>query len=99
MVHVHRDATQAAKPGDLVLLRIQTSVLNGGMSRETQLEWVVGTQDQLVMALERALLAYPRAEHLTVWSTSTEAFGEEGSLAAGIPGKTPIRFDVEVIRG
>ena len=99
MVHVHRDATQAAKHGDLVRLRIQTSVLDGGMSRETQLEWVVGTQDQLVMALERALLAYPRAEQMTVWSTSTQAFGEEGSLAAGIPGKTPIRFDVEVIRG
>lgn len=99
MVHVHRDATQATKKGDLVQLRIQTSVLDGRLSRETQLEWVVGTQDQLVMALERALLAYPQAEHLTVWSTSTHAFGEEGSMAAGIPGKTPIRFDVEVIGG
>ena len=78
-------------------LRIRTSACVGNFERETQLEWRPGTQDQLVPALELAVLHSRQAERLTVWSVSEQAFGSKGSSRAGIPPRTPLRFDVEVV--
>jgi FKBP-type peptidyl-prolyl cis-trans isomerase len=50
-----------------------------------------------VSALERAVMHSRIAEKFTVWSVSDQAFGSQGSSRAGIPSRTPLRFDVEVI--
>ena len=78
-------------------LRIRTSACVGNFERETQMEWRPGTQDQLVPALERAVLHLRQAERFTLWSVSEQAFGSQGSFRAGIPPHTPLRFDVEVV--
>ena len=51
------------------------------------MEWRLGTQDQLVPALERAVSHSRQAERFTVpkWSVSEQAFGSQGSSRAGVP--------------
>ena len=78
-------------------LRIRTSACVGDFERETLMEWRLGTQDQLVPALERAVFHSRQAERFTVWSVSEQAFGSKGSSRAGIPPHTPLRFDIEVV--
>lgn len=75
------------------------SILEGGQGRESTLEWVRGTPDQLVPALEKALLVHPGAEVMTVWTTSEHAFQKKGVPAAGVRPRTPVRFDVQVSAG
>lgn len=92
------------EPGDgAVRLDILTvdaqSILEGGQGRESTLEWVRGTPDQLVPALEKALLVHPGAEVMTVWTTSEHAFQKKGVPAAGVRPRTPVRFDVQVSAG
>lgn len=94
---VHSEHSQPQEVGQTVLLRIRTATLDASMERETQMEWQVGTQDQLVPALEQALSSQPTAQTLTVWCTSAQAFGRDGSQEAGIAPHTPIRFEVEVV--
>lgn len=95
---VHSEHSQPQEVGQTVFLRIRTATLDASMERETQMEWQVGTQDQLVPALEKALIEYPRAERLTIWSTTSSAFGELGLPTVQIPARTPLRFDVAVIQ-
>ena len=94
---VHSEHSQPRAIDQTVLLRIRTATLDASMERETQMEWQVGTQDQLVPALEQALSSQPTAQTLTVWCTSAQAFGRDGSSEAGIAPHTPIRFEVEVV--
>ena len=85
-------------PNEAVALNIRTASMDGAFERETQMEWIVGTQDQLVPAIEETLLVMPNARTISIWTTSVSAFGAEGSPEAGIPERTPLRFDVEIIR-
>ena len=94
---VHSGHSKPREVDQTVLLRIRTATLDASMERETQMEWKVGTQDQLVSALERAVMKSRIVEKFTVWSVSDQAFGSQGSSRAGIPARTPLRFDVEVI--
>lgn len=96
-VQVHSEHSKPQEVDDTVLLRIRTATLDASMERETQMEWKVGTQDQLVPALEQALSSLPTAQTLTVWCTSALAFGRDGSPEAGIAPHTPLRFEVEVV--
>lgn len=96
-VQVHSVHSKPRAIDQTVLLRIRTATLDASMERETQMEWQVGTQDQLVPALEQALSSLPTAQTLTVWSTSAQAFGRDGSPEAGIAPHTPLRFEVEVV--
>lgn len=95
---VHSEHSQPQEVGQTVLLRIRTATLDASMERETQMDWKVGTQDQLVPALEKALSSLPTAQTLTVWCTSAQGFGRDGSPEAGILPCTPLRFEVEVIQ-
>ena len=95
-VQVHSAHSKPQEVGQTVLLRIRTATLDASMERETQMEWQVGTQDQLVPALEKALSSLPTSQTLTVWCTSAQAFGRDGSPEAGILPRTPLRFEVEV---
>ena len=95
---VHSEHGKPRQVDETVLLRIRTATLDASMERETQMEWKVGTQDQLVPALEQALSDHPSAQTLTVWCTSSMAFGRDGSPEAGIAPHTPLRFEVEVTR-
>ena len=97
-VQVHSDHSKPREVDETVLLRIRTATLDASMERETQMEWKVGTQDQLVPALEKALSSLPTAQTLTVWCTSAQAFGRDGSQEAGILPRTPLRFEVEVVQ-
>ena len=97
-VQVHSEHSKPREVDETVLLRIRTATLDAFMERETQMEWKVGTQDQLVPALEQTLSAHPSAQTLTVWCSSLMAFGLDGSPEAGIAPHTPLRFEVEVIR-
>ena len=97
-VQVHSEHSKPRQVDETVLLRIRTATLDASMERETQMEWKVGTQDQLVPALEKALSSLPTAQTLTVWCTSFMAFGRDGSPEAGIAPHTPLRFEVEVAR-
>ena len=72
------------------------SILEGEQGKESAMEWSRGTPDQLVPALEKALLAHPGAEVLTVWTTSEHAFQRKGLPSAGVRPSTPVRFDVQV---
>ena len=72
------------------------SILEGEQGRESVMEWSRGTPDQLVPALEKALLAHPGAEVMTVWTTSEHAFQRKGVPAAGVRPRTPVRFDVQL---
>lgn len=72
------------------------SILAGEQGIESAMEWSRGTPDQLVPALEKALLAHPGAEVLTVWTTSEYAFQPKGVPSAGVRPRTPVRFDVQV---
>ena len=94
---VHDTRSEPLRSGQSVLLRIRTTMLTGPFERETQMEWTVGTQDQIVPAIEQAILSHPQANTMTVWSTSAQAFGVEGSPKAGIPAHAPLRFDLEVL--
>ncbi len=94
---VHSEHNRPLEPKQNVLLRIRTATLDASMKRETQMEWKVGTQDQLVPALEQALSSLPSAHTLTIWCTSDMAFGHDGSPEAGIAPHTPLRFEVEVV--
>ena len=96
-VQVHSEHSKPREVDQTVLLRIRTATLDASMERETQMEWKVGTQDQLVPALEQALSSQPTAQTLTVWCTSFMAFGRDGSPEAGIAPHTPLRFEVEVV--
>ena len=96
-VQVHSAHSKPREVDETVLLRIRTATLDASMERETQMEWQVGTQDQLVPALEQALSSLPTAQTLTVWCTSALAFGRDGSPEAGIAPHTPLRFEVEVV--
>ena len=96
-VQVHSAHSKPREVDQTVLLRIRTATLDASMERETQMEWKVGTQDQLVPALEQALSSLSTAQTLTVWCTSAQAFGRDGSPEAGIAPHTPIRFEVEVV--
>ena len=96
-VQVHSEYSKPREVDQTVLLRIRTATLDASMERETQMEWKVGTQDQLVPALEQALSSLPTAQTLTVWCTSFMAFGRDGSPEAGIVPRTPLRFEVEVV--
>ncbi|MGB0149893.1 MAG: FKBP-type peptidyl-prolyl cis-trans isomerase [Flavobacteriales bacterium] len=95
---VHSEHSQPQEIGQTVLLRIRTATLDASMERETQMEWQVGTQDQLVPALELALSSKSSAQTLTVWCTSSMAFGRNGSPEVGIAPNTPLRFEVEVVQ-
>ena len=95
-VQVHSEHSKPREVDQTVLLRIRTATLDASMERETQMEWMVGSQDQLVPALEKALSSLPTAQTLTVWCTSAQAFGRDGSPEAGILPRTPLRFEVEV---
>jgi len=95
--HVYSEHNRPVEPKQNVLLRIRTATLDASMERETQMEWKVGTQDQLVPALEQALSSLPSAHTLTIWCTSAMAFGDQGSPEAGIAPHTPLRFEVEVV--
>ena len=97
-VQVHSEHSKPHEVDETVLLRIRTATLDASMERETQMEWKVGTQDQLVPALEKALSSLPTAQTLTVWCTSAHAFGRDGSPEAGILPRTPLRFEVEVVQ-
>ena len=97
-VQVHSEHSKPQEVDETVLLRIRTATLDASMERETQMEWKVGTQDQLVPALEKALSSLPTAQTLTVWCTSSMAFGRDGSPGADIAPQMPLRFEVEVIR-
>lgn len=94
---VHSEHNRPLEPKQNVLLRIRTATLDASMERETQMEWKVDTQDQLVPALEQALSSLPSAHTLTIWCTSDMAFGHDGSPEAGIAPHTPLRFEVEVV--
>ena len=94
---VHSEHNQPRAIDQSVLLRIRTATLDASMEREIQMEWQVGTQDQLVPALEQALSSLPTAQTLTVWCTSALAFGRDGSPEAGILPRTPLQFEVEVV--
>lgn len=94
---VHSEHNRPLEPKQNVLLRIRTATLDASMERETQMEWKVDTQDQLVPALEQALSSLPSAHTLTIWCTSDMAFGDQGSPEAGIAPHTPLRFEVEVV--
>ena len=94
---VHSEHSQPQEIGQTVLLRIRTATLDASMERETQMEWQVGTQDQLVPALELALSSKSSAQTLTVWCTSFMAFGRNGSPEVGIAPNTPLRFEVEIV--
>ena len=94
---VHSEHSQPQEVGQTVLLRIRTATLDASMERETQMEWQVGTQDQLVPALELALSSKSSAQTLTVWCTSSMAFGRNGSPEVGIAPNTPLRFEVGVV--
>ncbi|MGB1100395.1 MAG: FKBP-type peptidyl-prolyl cis-trans isomerase [Flavobacteriales bacterium] len=94
---VHSEHSKPREVDETVLLRIRTATLDASMERETQMEWKVGTQDQLVPALEKALSSMPTAQTLTVWCTSAMAFGRDGSPEAGIAPHTSLRFEVEVV--
>jgi hypothetical protein len=96
-VQVHTSRQASLRDGETVLLRIRTTPVRSNADRETTVEWRVGTPDQVVSALQVALAAWPKAGTLSVWSTSMNAFGEDGVPKAGIPPHTPIRFDVEVV--
>jgi len=96
-VTVHSTRQAPLNMGDVALLRIRTSSVMGGRETETDLEWPVGTPDQLVPALEKALAQIPAASTLSIWSTSNWAFGETGIPSADIPPRSPVRFDVEVV--
>ena len=97
-VQVHSEHSMPREVDETVLLRIRTATLDASMERETQMEWKVGTQDQLVPALEKALSSLPTAQTLTVWCTSAQAFGRDGSPEAGILPHTPLHFEVEVVQ-
>ena len=94
---VHSEHNMPREVDQTVLLRIRTATFDASMERETQMEWKVGTQDQLVPALEQALSSMSTAQTLTVWCTSALAFGRDGSPEAGIAPHTPLRFEVEVV--
>ena len=94
---VHSEHNKPCEVDQTVLLRIRTATLDASMERENQMEWKVGTQDQLVPALEQALSSLSTAQTLTVWCTSALAFGRDGSPEAGIAPRTPLRFEVEVV--
>lgn len=96
-LQVHASRRDPWAEDQTLSLRIRTSACVGDFERETPMEWRPGTQDQLVPALERAVLHSRKAERFTVWSVSGQAFGSQGSSRAGIPPRTPLRFDVEVI--
>lgn len=96
-LQVHSSRREPWSNDQTLSLRIRTSACVGNFERETQMEWRPGTQDQLVSALERAVMHSRIAEKFTVWSVSDQAFGSQGSSRAGIPARTPLRFDVEVI--
>ena len=96
-LQVHSARSESCTKDQTLSLRIRTSACVGDFERETAMEWRLGTQDQLVPALERAVLHSRQAERFTVWSVSGQAFGSQGSSRAGIPPRTPLRFDVEVI--
>ena len=96
-VQVHSEHSKPRAIDQTVLLRIRTATLDASIERETQMEWKVGTQDQLVPALEQALSSLSTAQTLTVWCTSALAFGHDGSPEAGIAPNTPLRFEVEVV--
>ena len=96
-LQVHSARSESWTKDQTLSLRIRTSACVGDFERETPMEWRLGTQDQLVPALERAVLHSRQAERFTVWSVSGQAFGSQGSSRAGIPPRTPLRFDVEVI--
>lgn len=80
---------------DILTLDAQ-AILEGDQGKESTMEWGRGTPDQLVPALEQALLSHPRAEVLTVWTTSEHAFQRKGVPGAGVRPRTPVRFDVQV---
>lgn len=96
-VQVHSEHSKPREVDQTVLLRIRTATLDASMARETQMEWKVGTQDQLVPSLEKALSSMPTAQTLTVWCTSAMAFGRGGSPEAGIAPHKSLRFEVEVV--
>ena len=96
-LQVHASRRESWTEDQTLSLRIRTSACVGDFERETPMEWRLGTQDQLVPALERAVLHSRKAERFTVWSVSEQAFGSQGSSRAGIPPHTPLRFDVEVV--
>ena len=87
--------TERAMRLDILTVDAQ-SILEGAQGRESTMEWVRGTPDQVVPALEKALLSHPGAKVLTVWTTSEHAFQRKGVPAAGVRPRTPVRFDVQV---
>lgn len=94
------DCSPLTSEGEAMRLDIHTvdvqSIMQGEQGRESTMEWRRGTPDQLVPALEQALLAHPRAAVLTIWTTSEFAFQHKGAPAAGVRPRTPVRFDVQV---
>ena len=95
---IHTTMDSNLFPNEAVALNIRTASMDGSFERETQMEWIVGTQDQLVPAIEETLLVMPNARTISIWTTSESAFGAEGSPEAGIPARTPLRFDIEIIQ-
>ena len=95
-LQVHSERHKPWAEDQSLSLRIRTSACVGDFERETQMEWRLGTQDQLVSALELAMSHSRLVETFTVWSVSEQAFGSRGSFRAGIPPRTPLRFDVAV---
>ena len=95
---IHTTMDSNLFPNEAIALNIRTASMDGTFERETQMEWIVGTQDQLVPAIEETLLVMPNARTMSIWTTAESAFGAEGSPEAGIPARTPLRFDIEIIQ-
>ncbi len=83
-------------PGEKVDLTIVCSRPDGVQVGDTvRMEFRLGETDQVVPAVERALMKAGPGAYWAVWSPSEDAFGSRAHPDLQLPARTPLHFAVE----
>ncbi len=84
--------------GDIVSIRYQGSVLSGEIINHfTSLEFVYGSQWQVIEGIEKALATMKQGERAVIIVPSEFAWGEKGTSDGSIPPFTTVQFDLELV--
>lgn len=95
---VKHGTQRVPQAGDVVFIRYQGSVLSGEIINHfTSLEFVYGSQLQVIQGIEKALATMKQGERAVIIVPSEFAWGEQGTSDGSIPPFTTVQFDLELV--
>ncbi|MFO7869615.1 MAG: FKBP-type peptidyl-prolyl cis-trans isomerase [Bacteroidales bacterium] len=95
---IHKGSEKKPHKNDIITISYQGSLLNGNIINHfTMMEYVFGTEWQVVEGIDRALQTMKEGERALIVVPSKYAWGKKGSTNNLIQPFTPIVFDLELV--